>query len=63
MRILFDSKNIQHKDPFGTLVPGQECTLCVHVPASVGAVAVRCLLRREDSGEEIAAKIARMQRD
>ena len=61
MRILFDSRKIQHKDPFGTLVPGQECSLCVHVPASVGAVAVRCLLRREDSGEEIAVELGKAE--
>ena len=42
MRILYDSKKQIHKTPFGTLTPGQECTLHVHVPISVGAVAARC---------------------
>ena len=48
MRILFDSKSLRHKDPFGTLVPGQSCGLCVHVPESVGARLVSCLISRED---------------
>ena len=38
MRILFDSKQLLYKDPFGTLVPGQSCTLHIHIPESVGAV-------------------------
>ena len=37
MRILFDSKQSHFKTPFGTLTPGEECTLCIHVPASVQA--------------------------
>ena len=35
MRILFDSKLPEFKTPFGTLTPGQVCTLHVHIPASV----------------------------
>ena len=61
MRILFDSRKLQHKDPFGTLVPGQECSLCVHVPASVGAVAVQCILHREDSGEELSVPMKKAE--
>ena len=52
MRILFDSKQQLYKDPFGVLVPGQECRLCVHVPASVRASLVRCRIRLEETGEE-----------
>ena len=48
MRILYDSKLPQHKTPFGTLIPGQECTLNVHVPAAVQAAKVVCLLQYED---------------
>lgn len=48
MRILYDSKLTAHKEPFGTLTPGQLCRLTVHVPATVGADAVTCLLLRED---------------
>ena len=48
MRILFDSKKLIHKDPFGTLVPGQECTLHVHIPSSVQAKRVLCVICRAD---------------
>ncbi len=45
MRILFDSKQTQFKNPFGTLTPGQECTLHIHIPSTVRATAVVCCLR------------------
>ena len=44
MRILYDSKNPIYKTPFGTLTPGQNCTLSVHVPASVRTEKVTCIL-------------------
>ncbi len=50
MRILFDSKQTQYKSPFGTLVPGQECTLTIHIPSSVQATAVKCILNHEHGG-------------
>ncbi len=37
MRILYDSKQTCYKTPFGPLVPGQTCTLHLHIPVSVGA--------------------------
>ena len=40
MRILFDSKKQLYKDPFGCLVPGQECTLRIHIPCTVKTSAV-----------------------
>ena len=48
MRILFDSKQQLYKDPFGTLVPEQTCTLHIHIPSSVGATEVRCMFSGED---------------
>ena len=48
MRILYDSKLLAHKDPFGTLTPGQKCKLSVHVPLSVGATLVKCSINREN---------------
>ena len=47
MRILFDSKLPQFKTPFGCLTPGQECTLTIHIPASVQTTAVTCVLTYE----------------
>ena len=48
MRILFDSKDLSYKDPFGTLTPGQECTFNIRIPASVGTTAVNCIFLWED---------------
>ena len=48
MRILYDSKLLSHKDPFGTLTPGQKCKLSIHIPSSVQATHVVCLVQNED---------------
>ena len=48
MRILFDSKQLIHKDPFGTLVPEQNCTLRIHIPSEVQANLVTCLIQHPD---------------
>ena len=47
MRILFDSKQTQYKDPFGTLVPNQVCTLNIHIPSTVQAAKVECIINHE----------------
>ena len=49
MRILYDSKKLIFKDPFGILMPGQECTLHVHIPQSVGTVGAKCVFCHEDN--------------
>ena len=54
MRILFDSKHLQFKDPFGTLLPEQNCTLRIHIPSSVNAVNVQCRFSGPD-GEAVMA--------
>ena len=48
MRILYDSKQLQFKSPFGTLVPGEMCTLHIHVPHTVQAQSVECVLQTEN---------------
>ena len=48
MRILYNSKELCHKDPFGTLEPGQQCTLQVHIPQQVQASCVRCMVQWEN---------------
>ena len=57
MRILFDSKLLIHKDPFGTLIPGQRCTLHIHIPESVPATRVECILCRSDGSLYKAAQL------
>ena len=48
MRILYDSKQLQFKSPFGTLTPGQPCTLQIHVPHMVQAKSVEIILQTEN---------------
>ena len=48
MRILYDSKLLAHKDPFGTLIPNQKCKLTIHIPSTVQATKVVCLVQREN---------------
>ena len=48
MRILYDSKQLQFKSPFGTLTPGEICTLHVHVPATVQAKTMECVIQQEN---------------
>ena len=48
MRILYDSRQLQHKTPFGTLVPNEECTITIHIPASVQTTSVTCIINNED---------------
>ena len=50
MRILYDSKQLAFKDPFGTLTPGQKCTLHIHIPTTVEAKFVECIFSFEDGG-------------
>ena len=47
MRILYDSKKMIHKDPFGCLIPNQPCTIRVHIPATVGTVTASCVLSQD----------------
>ena len=48
MRILYDSKQLTFKDPFGTLTPGQVCTLHIHIPSSVQTTSVQCIINYEN---------------
>ncbi len=52
MRILFDSKQLRYKTPFGTLQPGQECTLNIHVPGDILPTAVEVVLQKENGSPE-----------
>ncbi len=54
MRILFDSKQLTYKQPFGTLTPGQTCTLQIHIPSSVQATVVNCILNQENGVQALS---------
>ncbi len=62
MRILYDSKKLLHKDPFGTLVPEQECTLHLHIPVSVGTVTARCQFFYENNAPAFTFPMTLSQR-
>ena len=48
MRILFDSKKLCYKAPFGCLTPSQPCTLHIHIPIAVATTAVECVMCAEN---------------
>ena len=48
MRILFDSKKIEYKSPFGCVTPGQDCTLRIRIPVAVKTTAVTVCFQREN---------------
>ena len=63
MRILYNSKQLIYKDPFGTLVPDQTCTLHIHIPSSVQTTGVECIINREDGSlAQKAAMTYKMKR-
>ena len=57
MRILYNSKELQFKDPFGTLVPQQACTLRIHIPSSVQSSRVECRICFADGGEALCVPL------
>jgi len=57
MRILYDSKQTQFKSPFGTLTPGQTCTLQIHIPTSVQATSVTLNLLHQDNSPAQTAEL------
>ena len=63
MRILYDSRRRMFKDPFGTLTPGQDCTLHLYIPAQVMASGAELLLCREDGTPEAAVPMKLCRRE
>ena len=61
MRILFDSKLPAFKDPFGTLIPGQECTLHIHIPHTVPVAKVECILCHPDGSLVLSVLMERFE--
>lgn len=48
LRILFNSRNPAYKEPFGTVTPGEVCTLRVKIPIYCHTQSALCRLQRED---------------
>ena len=61
MRILYDSKLPQFKKPFGTLTPGESCTLHIHIPASVQATKVTMNLLYQDNTPAQTAELSYLE--
>ena len=57
MRILYDSKQLQFKTPFGTLLPGEICTLHIHIPATVRTQKVECLICLYDGSNSMSVPL------
>lgn len=52
MRILYDSKNLIYKDPFGVLKEKQSCTLNVKIPSSCNTKKVKVIFSLDGKSEK-----------
>lgn len=52
MRILYDSKNLKYKSPFGCLSEGEKCTMRIDIPSSCCAIEVVLILKNEHTDEK-----------
>ncbi len=59
MRILFDSQEAKYKTPFGTLSQGELCALNIHIPCSVQATKVECILDFENGESGLTATLTK----
>ncbi len=57
MRILYNSKLLTYKRPFGCLTPGQSCALRVDVPGSVGATHITVIFTQENGSPAWEAQL------
>lgn len=63
MRILYDSKNLKYKTPFGTLKVGEVCKLRLDIPSSCMAKEVFLLLSNEHTGIELKFPMCLSQKE
>lgn len=57
MRILYDSKNLKYKKPFGCLREGELCQIRIDIPVSCCTLDVWLLLNNDHTGEEIRVSL------
>ena len=57
MRILYDSKQLKYKTPFGTLTPEESCTMTIYVPSTVQATMISCIINRADGSHAMNADL------
>lgn len=58
MRILFCSRDPRHKNPTGTLTPGEDCRLRLDIPASCQTREVSCQFEQENGRPAFSAALA-----
>ncbi len=63
MRILYDSKNLKYKSPFGCLREDEKCKLKIAIPSTCSAIDVSLLLNNDHTGEEINIPLLLEQTD
>ena len=63
MRILYDSKQLKYKTPFGTLAAGEKCTMTIYVPSAVQATMISCILGRADGSHAMNADLPFKEKD
>ena len=63
MRILYDSKQLKYKTPFGTLATGEKCTMTIYVPSTVQATMISCILSRADGSHAMNADLPFKEKD
>ncbi len=61
MRILFDSKKTEYKNPFGCLKPKQECVLHIKIPKTVQTTAVTVVVTGENGAPFLEVPMAFLQ--
>lgn len=59
MRILYNSKDVNFKLPFGTLTEGQRCRISIHIPRSCLTRIVDLVFLREDKREYCSFNMSR----
>ena len=59
MRILYDSKKLKFKSPFGCLKTGEECKVNIHIPKHCRTNEVSLELFKESGGNYAAASLAK----
>ena len=57
MRILYDSKQLKYKTPFGTLTPDTPCTMPIYVPSTVQATMMSCIINKADGSHAMNADL------
>lgn len=63
MRILYDAHKECFKSPFGTLTPGEVCTLHLHIPTSVPTTFAECVICKENGEEFFSVPMAFSHRE